>query len=59
MEYWPLELAKIKNSSQKLKGQVAVVTGGLGGIGYITAQKFKKEGADVIIIDIINPENIN
>ena len=52
MEYWPLELAKIKNSSQKLKGQVAVVTGGLGGIGYVTAQKFKAEGADVIIIDM-------
>ena len=58
MEYWPLELAKIKNSSQKLKGQVAVVTGGLGGIGYVTAQKFKAEGADVIIIDIISPKDI-
>ena len=58
MEYWPLELAKIKNSSQKLKGQIAVITGGLGGIGYVTAQKFKAEGADVIIIDIISPKNI-
>ena len=58
MEYWPLELAKIKPSSQKLKGQVAVITGGLGGIGYISAKKFKKEGAEVVIIDIVDPKNI-
>ena len=58
MEYWPLELAKIKPSSQKLKGQVAVITGGLGGIGYISAKKFKKEGAEVVIIDIVEQKNI-
>ena len=58
MEYWPLELAKVKISSQKLKGQVAVITGGLGGIGYATAKKFQKEGADIVLIDIIDPKKI-
>lgn len=32
-----------------LKGKVAVVTGGNSGIGYATAEKFKAEGATVII----------
>jgi len=58
MEYWPLELAKIKPSSQKLKGQVAVITGGLGGIGYVSAKKFQKEGAEVVIIDIVDQKKI-
>ena len=44
MEYWPLELAKIKPSTQKLKGHITVISGGLGAIGYATAQKFLKEG---------------
>ncbi|GIR66150.1 MAG: hypothetical protein CM15mP70_12570 [Pelagibacteraceae bacterium] len=58
MEYWPLELAKIKNSSQKLKGQVTVITGGLGAIGYATAQKFLKEGSEIILLDIIDPKKV-
>ena len=56
MEYWPLELAKIKSSSLRLKGSVTVITGGLGSLGYATAQKFKKEGSEVAIIDIVNPK---
>ena len=58
MEYWPLELAKIKKTNQKLKGQVAVITGGLGGIGFVTAKKFQKEGAEVVVVDIADPINI-
>jgi rhamnose utilization protein RhaD (predicted bifunctional aldolase and dehydrogenase)/NAD(P)-dependent dehydrogenase (short-subunit alcohol dehydrogenase family) len=58
MEYWPLELAKLKPSTQKLKGNVAVVTGGLGAIGYATAKKFQKEGAEVVVLDIIDPKKV-
>ncbi len=58
MEYWPLELAKIKPSSQKLKGQVAVITGGLGAIGYATAKKFQNEGAEIILLDIIDHKKV-
>jgi NAD(P)-dependent dehydrogenase (short-subunit alcohol dehydrogenase family) len=58
MEYWPLELAKLKPSTQKLKGNVAVVTGGLGAIGYATAKKFQKEGAEIVVLDIIDPKKV-
>ena len=57
MEYWPLELAKIKPSSQKLKGHVTAITGGLGAIGYATAKKFIKEGSEVVIIDVIDEKD--
>src|SRR3982074_745908 len=35
--------------SQKLQGQVAVITGGNSGIGLATAQRFVAEGAHVFI----------
>ncbi|PPR47093.1 MAG: Dihydroanticapsin 7-dehydrogenase [Alphaproteobacteria bacterium MarineAlpha5_Bin9] len=51
MEYWPLELAKLKPSKSTLQGHVTVISGGLGTIGYATALKFKNEGSEVVIID--------
>ena len=57
MEYWPLELAKIKKSSKRLLGNVVVITGGLGTIGYSIGNKFKNEGAEVVLLDIKNPKN--
>ena len=36
-------------STKELLGKVAVVTGGNSGIGYATAQRFKEDGATVII----------
>ncbi len=54
MEYWPLELAKIKNNDLSLKGNIVLITGGLGTIGLATANKFKNEGCEVIIIDKID-----
>jgi rhamnose utilization protein RhaD (predicted bifunctional aldolase and dehydrogenase)/NAD(P)-dependent dehydrogenase (short-subunit alcohol dehydrogenase family) len=59
MEYWPLELAKLKPSTHKLKGHVTVITGGLGAIGYSTAKKFLREGSEVVLLDIIDPKNIS
>ena len=57
MEYWPLELAKIKTSTKRLLGNVVVITGGLGTIGYSIGNKFKNEGAEVVLLDIKNPKN--
>ena len=60
MEYWPLELAKIKKSNLPLQGNVTVISGGLGTIGYATALKFLKEGSEVVLLDKIkNNKSIN
>jgi NAD(P)-dependent dehydrogenase (short-subunit alcohol dehydrogenase family) len=36
----------------KLKNKTAVITGGSGSIGLITAEKFLVEGASVILVDL-------
>ena len=53
MEYWSLEQAKLgKGKEPKLARQIVVVTGGASGIGKATAQAFKREGAEVAILDL-------
>jgi len=53
LEYWSLEQAKLgKGKEPRLARHVVVVTGGASGIGRATAQAFKREGAEVAILDL-------
>ena len=52
MEYWSLEQAKLGGAVEKpLAGQIALVTGGAGTIGFATARALKGEGAEIALID--------
>lgn len=52
-EYWPLELAKLERRQRlPLEGQVAVITGAGGAIGFATAQAFATAGAEVALLDL-------
>jgi NAD(P)-dependent dehydrogenase (short-subunit alcohol dehydrogenase family) len=52
MEYWSLEQAKLGSAVEKpLAGQVALVTGGAGTIGFATARALRGEGAEIALID--------
>jgi rhamnose utilization protein RhaD (predicted bifunctional aldolase and dehydrogenase)/NAD(P)-dependent dehydrogenase (short-subunit alcohol dehydrogenase family) len=52
MEYWSLEQAKLGSATEKpLAGQVALVTGGAGTIGFATARALKNAGAEIALID--------
>ena len=54
IEYWLLEEAKLQRmpKQKSLAGQVALVTGGAGGIGRAIATKLLAEGACVVLADI-------
>ena len=51
VEYWSLEQAKIKKAKKLLEGNVVVITGSTGTIGFETYKLFKKYGAEVILLD--------
>ncbi|WP_116083372.1 bifunctional rhamnulose-1-phosphate aldolase/short-chain dehydrogenase [Tropicimonas sp. IMCC34011] len=54
IEYWLLEEAKLQRmpKPKSLAGRIAIVTGGAGGIGAATAEKYLSEGASVVLADI-------
>lgn len=56
IEYWLLEEAKLQRmpKPKALAGRVALVTGGAGGIGSATAERYLQEGACVMLADINN-----
>lgn len=54
IEYWLLEEAKLQRMPRpkSLAGRIALVTGGAGGIGSATAERYLTEGACVMLADI-------
>jgi rhamnulose-1-phosphate aldolase/alcohol dehydrogenase len=54
IEYWQLEDLKLQRmpKPKSLAGQIALVTGGAGGIGRATADRLLREGACVVLADI-------
>ena len=53
MEYWSLEQAKLgKSKEAALAGQVALVTGAAGAIGFAICRKLIEAGAHVLVTDI-------
>jgi len=51
VEYWSLEQAKIKKPKKLLEGNVVVITGSTGTIGFETYKIFKSYGAEVVLLD--------
>ena len=51
VEYWSLEQAKIKKAKKLLEGNVVVITGSTGTIGFETYKIFKNYGAEVVLLD--------
>jgi rhamnose utilization protein RhaD (predicted bifunctional aldolase and dehydrogenase)/NAD(P)-dependent dehydrogenase (short-subunit alcohol dehydrogenase family) len=52
-EYWSLEQAKLGAAKPlPLAGQIAVVTGAAGAIGFATAKAFAAAGAEVALLDL-------
>ncbi len=56
MEYWSLEQAKLGQAAEPpLAGQIALVTGAAGAIGWATARAMSRAGAELALLDIDGP----
>ena len=52
-EYWSLEQAKLGSAKElPLAGQIAVITGAAGAIGFATAKAFAAAGAEIALLDL-------
>ena len=51
IEYWSLEQAKINKQKKLLEGNIVVITGSTGTIGFETYKLFKSYGAEVVLLD--------
>ncbi len=51
IEYWSLEQAKIKKTKKTLEGNIVVITGSSGAIGFATYKLFKSYGAEIVLLD--------
>ncbi|NRP22611.1 4-formylbenzenesulfonate dehydrogenase TsaC1/TsaC2 [Ensifer adhaerens] len=53
IEYWSLEQVKLTKQAEKpLSRQVAVITGGAGGLGLAIAEALHAEGAEIALLDL-------
>jgi rhamnulose-1-phosphate aldolase/alcohol dehydrogenase len=54
VEYWPLEQYKLKMAppEREFARQVALITGGAGGIGSAIAARLARDGAHIVVADI-------
>jgi NAD(P)-dependent dehydrogenase (short-subunit alcohol dehydrogenase family) len=54
VEYWPLERYKLKLAppEKELARQIALVTGGAGGIGSAVCDRLARDGAHIVVTDI-------
>ena len=55
----PIEQETDNNSESKsLSGQVAIITGAARGIGRATAIELARQGADIVLLDIADPQGV-
>src|SRR5204862_1183223 len=53
MEYWSLEQPQLGRAEAKpLFGQIALITGGAGTIGFATAETMRAAGAEIVLLDL-------